>query len=152
VHVDSRLPLIGPVPAQAPHVPFEDTFSVRAGLESVANEGVVFRGGYGFEQSPVPANQTGVTNLLDGNKHTVGLGAGYLWKRLRVDAHVQFQIVTTRQLKKTAYDNMGTYDPYTSVRDENPNASGIQSSNPGYPSLKSGGEVLSAGITLEVPL
>jgi long-chain fatty acid transport protein len=152
VHVDSRLPLIGPVPAQAPHVPFEDTFSVRAGLESVANESVVFRGGYGFEQSPVPANQTGVTNLLDGNKHTVGLGAGYLWKRLRVDAHVQFQIVTTRQLKKTAYDNMGTYDPYTSVRDENPNASGIQSSNPGYPSLKSGGEVLSAGITLEVPL
>ncbi|HEY5948642.1 MAG TPA: hypothetical protein VIV40_24290 [Kofleriaceae bacterium] len=152
VTVDSRLPLIGPVPGQTPHVPFKNTFSVRAGLESVASEGIVFRGGYGFESSPVPKNQTGVTNLLDGNKHTIGFGAGWIWNQARLDAHVQVQLVTTRQMTKTAYDGTSPYDPYTSVRDENPNASGTQSTNPGYPSIKSGGEVFSAGLTLEVPL
>jgi long-chain fatty acid transport protein len=152
VHVDSRLPLIGPVPGQAPHVPFKDTFSVRAGLESITDEGLVYRGGYGFESSAVPKTQTGVTNLLDGSKHTVAFGGGYVWKRLRVDAHVQFTLVSTRTLEKTAYDGTLPYDPYTSIRDENPMAGGTQTTNPGYPSIKSGGEVISAGITMSVPL
>jgi long-chain fatty acid transport protein len=152
VQVDSRLPLIGPVAGQTPRVPFNDTFNVRAGLESLTDEGLVYRGGYGFESSPVPKQQTGVTNLLDGTKHTVAFGGGYVWKRLRVDAHLQLTLVSTRTLQKTAYDGMLPYDPYTSIRDENPMASGTQSTNPGYPSLKSGGEVISAGLTLEVPL
>jgi long-chain fatty acid transport protein len=152
VQVDSRLPLIGPVPGQTPRVPFKDTFSVRAGLESLTDEGLVYRGGYGFESSAIPAKQTGVTNLLDGTKHTVAFGAGYVWKRLRIDAHMQATLVSTRTLQKTAYDGMLPYDPYTSIRDENPMASGTQSTNPGYPSIKSGGEIISAGITLEVPL
>jgi hypothetical protein len=152
VDVASRLPLIGPVPAQTPDVPFTDTVSVRAGLESISDRGFVFRGGYAFESSPVPRDQTGVTNLLDGTKHTVAFGSGYVWKQLRVDAHIGIQLVATRRATKTAFDGTGTYDPYTSVRDENPNASGTQSSNPGYPSIKSGGEVFSAGLTVEVPL
>ncbi len=153
VQVDSRLPLIGGVPAQTPHVPYKDTFSVRAGLESIADEGLIYRGGYAFESSAVPKIQTGVTNLLDGNKNTVALGLGYAWKRrLRIDVHVQATIVSTRTLEKQAYDGMLPYDPYTSIRDENPMASGTQSTNPGYPSIKSGGEIISGGLTLEVPL
>jgi hypothetical protein len=152
VQVDSRLPLIGSVPGQAPHVPYKDTFSVRAGLESITDEGLVYRGGYGFESSAVPSNQTGVTNLLDGPKHTIAFGGGYVWKRLRIDAHVQFTLVSTRTLQKTAYDGMQPYDPYTSIRDENTMASGTQSTNPGYPSIKSGGELISGGLTLTVPL
>ncbi len=141
-----------PVPGRAPEVPFEDTFSARAGLESLTDEGVVFRGGYGFETSAVPKDQRGVTNLLDGAKHTVAFGAGYVWNRLRLDAHVQVQIVTTRRTVKDVYDGTGPYDPYTSVRDEDPDLAGTQSSNPGFPSIKSGGEVLSAGVTLEAAL
>lgn len=152
VAVESRLPLIGGVPAQAPRVPYKDTFSVRAGLESVTDEGLVYRGGYGFESSAVPEDQTGVTNLLDGSKHTVAFGAGYVWKRLRIDAHLQLTLVTTRTLQKTAYDGTEPYDPYTSIRDENPMAGGTQTSNPGYPSIKSGGELISAGLSVAVPL
>lgn len=152
VKVDSRLPLVGPVPGQPPHVPFRDTISVRAGLESPASEGVAFRGGYGFESSPVPRNQRGVTNLLDGTKHTIAFGGGYAWQRLRVDAHVQIQLVSTRRSTKTVYDGTGDYDPYTSVRDEDAMTAGTQISNPGYPTIKSGGEVVSAGFTVEVPL
>jgi hypothetical protein len=47
---------------------------------------------------------------------------------------------------------MGAYDPYTSLRDENADVAGNQISNPGYPSIKSGGELFTAGLTLEVPL
>ena len=152
VRVDSRLPLVGPVPGQTPRVPFEDAISVRAGLESVTTEGVVYRGGYGFESSPVPRNQTGVTNLLDGTKHTIGFGGGYVWKRLRVDAHVQITLVSTRTSTKTVFDGTGAYDPYTSLRDEDTDLAGTQIGNPGYPTIKSGGEVVSAGLTLAVPL
>lgn len=151
-YVSAESSLAADEPGLPPQVPFEDTFSVRAGLESLADEGVVFRGGYGFESSPVPKGQHGVTNLLDGTKHTVAFGAGYVWRRLRVDAHVQVQIVTTRRLAKTVYDGSGPYDPYTSVRDEDPDLAGTQSSNPGYPSIKSGGEVFSGGLTLSVAL
>ena len=152
VRVDSRLPLVGPVPGQTPRVPFENAISVRAGIESLTDHGPVYRGGYGFESSPVPKNQSGVTNLLDGTKHTVAFGGGYVWKALRVDAHVQVQLVTTRRSAKTVYDGTGTYDPYTSLRDEDADTAGTQISNPGYPSIKSGGEVFSAGVTVEVPL
>ncbi|HEX5061499.1 MAG TPA: hypothetical protein VFV99_19160, partial [Kofleriaceae bacterium] len=73
-------------------------------------------------------------------------------KKLRVDAHVLVTIVATRTLTKTVYDGKGAYDPYTSLRDEDPNVSGAQITNPGFPSVKSGGELLSAGLTLTVPL
>ncbi|HEY5927023.1 MAG TPA: hypothetical protein VIV11_35290 [Kofleriaceae bacterium] len=152
VQVESSLPLVGPVPGQPPRVPFNDAYTVRAGLESIATEGLVYRGGYGFESSAVPQNQTGVTNLLDGTKHTVALGGGYAFAKLRVDAHVQLQLVSTRTLRKTVYDGMGDYDPYTSVRDEDSTAAGNQITNQGYPTLKSGGEMFSAGLTVSVPL
>lgn len=152
VRVASQLPGVGTVPGQMPAVPFENTISVRTGIESSADAGLVYRGGYGLETSPVPRDQRGVTNLLDGTKHTVAFGGGYVWKRLRLDAHVQVQLVATRRSAKEVYDGTGTYDPYTSVLDEDAAAAGTQSSNPGYPSIKSGGEVFSAGLTLVVPL
>jgi hypothetical protein len=166
VHVDSQLPLIGPVPGQTPVVPFDDTVAVRLGLESTVDGagGVIFRGGYGFQTSPVPAHQTGVTNLLDGPHHTVAVGLGYAWpaalggKGVRLDAHLQLQIVGGRTLTKRVWDGTGTYDPYTSLKDEvtddatQPSTLGVQLSNPGYPRLSSGGEVVAGGLTLTVGL
>ena len=140
----------GPLAHEPPTVPFGNTVSVRAGLESTG-EGIVFRGGYGLETAAAPV-QTGVTNLLDGTKHLVALGAGYVWKRLRVDAHVQLQLVSTRRQDKAIYDDTGEYDPFTSLRDEDPTIDGVQTSNPGYPTMKSGGEVVSGGVTLGISL
>ena len=134
------------------HVPYKDSFSVRAGLESVADTGLVFRGGYALDSSPIPRSQTGVTNLLDGTRHTIAFGTGYLWKRVRLDAHLQVRIVATRRSTKSVFDGTGTYDPYTSVPDEDPRSNEVASSNPGYPAMKSGGEVISAGLSLQVPL
>jgi len=151
VRVSSVLPLVGDVPALSPSVPFEDTYGARAGLETQLGTWIA-RGGYGFETSPVPAVQTGVTNLLDGPRHTIALGAGRRFGRIRVDAHVQLQLVQARELEKELFDNLGAYDPFTSLRDEDLNTNGVQITNPGSPNIGSGGQVLSGGVTLEVPL
>jgi hypothetical protein len=137
---------------EVPRVPFDNTFGVRAGLESVTGEGFVYRGGYAFESSPVPKNQTGVTNLLDGHKHTIAGGMGYVLKQVRIDVHAQVQLVSTRTSAKTVFDGVGEHDPYTSLPDEDTTAAGVQITNLGYPSLKSGGEVFSGGITATLPL
>jgi long-subunit fatty acid transport protein len=152
VRVDSQLPLVGPVPGQPPSVDFRDTLQVRLGVESRATRGWIARGGYAFETSPVPADQRGVTNLLDGNHHTIALGAGYAWGRFRVDAHVQVQVVQGRTLTKSIWDGTGTYHPEKELRDEDTDTPGVQTTNPGYPSLAGGGEVVTGGVTLEVGL
>jgi hypothetical protein len=141
-----------------PRVRFDDTIAIRASIESGATDGASFRGGYGFESSPVPATQSGVTNLLDGAKHTVAGGVGYAWPRaaggraLRVEAHLQVQLVATRTLTKSVWDGTGTHDPLTTIVDEDPVTDGVQSTNAGYPTLKSGGEVISGGVTIGVDL
>ncbi len=151
VRVTSRLPLVGAVPGLTPRVPFEDTLGARLGVESRFGE-LIARAGYGFELSPVPARQTGVTNLLDGPRHVMALGAGRVWGRLRVDAHVQLHVVHGRTIEKELHDPDDPYDPFTSLRDEDVDAEGMQITNPGYPSLDSGGQLISGGLTLEVAL
>lgn len=149
VRVESRLPLVGDVPALSPRVPFEDTFGARAGLESKLGRWTA-RGGYGFETSPSPAVQAGVTNLLDGPRHTFAAGGGRTFGRLRVDAHVQLELVGGRELVKEV-DNDNP-DPFKTLRDEDPMLDGVQITNPGFPSIRGGGHVLSAGLTVEVGL
>jgi hypothetical protein len=152
VRVDSALPLVGAVPGEPPSVPFKDTIAVRLGLESAPRAGWTFRGGYAFETSPVPAAQRGVTNLLDGPHHTIGAGIGYAFGRARLDAHLQVQVVQGRTLEKQFWDGTGTYDSFQNLRDEDTDAAGNQTTNPGYPSIKGGGEVVAGGVTLEVGL
>jgi len=163
VIVNSALPLVGPLAGELPDVPYKDTIAARLGGEVRAGDRVLLRGGYGFETSPIPARQTGVTNLMDGPKHTVGLGLGVVFdrpggKHARLDLHVQGQLVGGRTITKTIYDGTGTYDAWTSLRDEvvddpgDPDTQGAQISNPGYPNLTSSGAVYSGGLTLAVEL
>jgi long-chain fatty acid transport protein len=164
VTVESELPLVGPLAASIPVVPYKDSWAARAGLETRVGD-TVLRGGYAFETSPFPKTQTGVTNLLDGPKHTIGLGVGLIYpkavggKDARLDLGVQVQLVGSRRTTKTIYTGDGSdYDPFTSLRDEvtddpnNPSTLGAQISNPGYPSIDSGGQVFSGGVSLEVQL
>ena len=163
--VESELPLVGPLAGALPDVPYHDTIAVRVGGEITPIANLTLRGGYGFETSPIPTTQTGVTNLLDGPKHTIGAGIGLGWRRaggkaMRLDGHVQAQLVGARSLSKQIYDPSSgePYDPYTSLRDEvtddpqDPATLGDQISNPGYPGVTSGGQVFSAGVTLEIEL
>jgi hypothetical protein len=75
---------------------------------------------------------------------------------VRIDAHVQAHLVGKRTLEKQLLVDGEEYDSFTSLRDEvvddpaDPTTSGVQVSNVGYPDLDSGGQVFSAGISMEL--
>lgn len=164
VEVKSELPLVGPLAAELPAVPWRDSLGGRLGAEGAVTETVILRGGYGFETSPVPARQPGVTNLLDGPRHTIAAGVGLIgWrrggtKRVRVDLHLQAQVVQPRTLDKRVFAAGEDGDGFDGLRDEvtddpnEPATQGAQISNPGYPTIDSGGQVFSGGLTVEVEL
>ncbi len=169
VKVDSQLPLVGPLAGELPKVPWSDTLGVRVGVEKgglalgAGGATLDLRGGYGFETSPVPAFQPGVTNLLDGPKHTISIGAGIRIpgakkKWIRIDVHAQAQLVGDRTLHKIVAGPGEHPAPFDGLRDEvtddpnDPSTQGRQISNPGYPSISSGGQVFSGGITVEMSL
>ncbi len=161
VQVNSELPLVGPLAGELPEVPYRDTIGVRAGLERRlivgGCTGLALRAGAAFETSPIPAHQPGVTNLLDGDKVTLAAGAGLLFPSvsghaIRVDFHLQAQLVTGRTLSKTVAPAGEEPAPFDALRDESTDDPGIQISNPGYPSISSGGQVFSGGLTLSVQM
>jgi|JI10StandDraft_1071094.scaffolds.fasta_scaffold00347_18 long-chain fatty acid transport protein len=164
VKVGSELPLVGPLAAELPAVPWRDTFAARLGGDVALGPRLVGRAGYGFETSPVPAAQPGVTNLLDGPRHTVGLGVAITWpaavagKPVTLALHGQAQLIGGRTLAKSILPAGAAGGTFDGLRDEvtddpqDPATQGAQISNPGYPRLDSGGQVFSGGATLEVGL
>ncbi len=164
VTVTSQLPLVGAIDARPPAVGFTDTFSLRAGVEWLAVDGrhaqVRVRGGYGFETRAAPSVQTGVTNLLDGPKHRLAMGAGLAWRLFgfssRLDAHAQFDILQPTTLRKTVAAAGSHPDPSQALVDEvpdnpaQPQTLGAQISNPGYPSVTGSGFVWALGFTFTV--
>lgn len=78
---------------------------------------VPLRAGYVFERSPVPP-QTGATNYVDADRHTLSLGAGLWWNHpgallpgaLRLDVHGQLSILPERVTEKAnPADFIGDY-------------------------------------------
>lgn len=174
VAVDSLLPLVGDLKGDLPDIQFKDAVSVRLGAEHwfglPKKMRLAVRGGVGFESSPVPI-QHGRTNMLDGHKLRFSVGLGFdlgkvLRRRIWVDAHARLGLVLARTMKKKIFipdeecppPPPGTVDPDDYLVDElpcdrtDPNTQGLQISNPGYPSIRSGGLVVSGGITLGVEL
>jgi hypothetical protein len=161
VQVDSELPLVGGLRGNLPIVPYEDTFAVRSGIVvplRVSSSGtrIDLRGGVAFETSPLPDEQPGVTNQIDGAKLTFSAGAGLIIPRrkgaVKIYLHAQAQLVKERELDKTIDLGDEAPAPFDALRDEDPDADGVQISNPGYPSIKGGGQVFSGGLTVEVEL
>ncbi len=110
---------------------FEDRFVPRIGIEYTFGFGktvdvhgeerpavqVPLRAGYAFEATPVPA-QTGVTNFVDTDRHTVSAGAALVLNHpssvlrgtLHVDAYFQASILPERETRKAnAADFVGDY-------------------------------------------
>jgi hypothetical protein len=161
VQVDSELPLVGGLRGNLPIVPYEDTIAVRTGLllplrVSSSGTRIDLRGGVGFETSPLPADQPGVTNQVDGAKLTFSAGVGLIIPRrkgaVKIYLHAQAQLVAEREIAKTIDLADDAPPPFDALRDEDPDADGVQISNPGYPSLRGGGQVFSGGLTVEVEL
>jgi len=78
---------------------------------------VPLRAGYVYERSPVPP-QTGITNYVDVDRHTISLGAGVWWNHpgevlpgtLRLDVHGQLSVLPERVTEKAnPADFVGDY-------------------------------------------
>ena len=167
IHVTSTLPLAGDLVGELPKVPFHDIVTLHAGGEQRFALGrrfeLALRAGYGYDQSPIPRNQPGVTNLMDGDKHLLTVGVGGRLKKLgpatlTVDAHFGIQFVTERTYTKHIFGKDEEIVPFNGLRDEvkdstlDPASRGIQISNPGYPSIKGGGFVWSGSLLVGVEM
>jgi hypothetical protein len=161
------LPLAGDLIGELPKVPFRDIVTIHAGGEQRLQLGrhveLALRAGYGFDQSPIPRRQPGVTNLMDGDKHLVTFGVGGRLKKLlpatiTVDAHFGIQFVGARTYTKHVFGKDEAIEPFRGLRDEvkdstlDPASRGLQISNPGYPSINGGGYVWSGSVLLGVEL
>lgn len=99
---------------------FRDRVVPRVGVEGWivdARVKVAARAGYAFERSPVPP-QTGTTNFVDADRHTISVGAGLrvpkpsdvLDGELRLDAHVAWSFLPERRtVKDNPADFVGGY-------------------------------------------
>ena len=99
----AEVPLRPPVP----EANFKDVWNVRLAAEWHAYERgpwrLTARGGWSFEQSPVPAQTTGRTFLLDGDKHLFALGASLArLGRFEIDVHFTAQHVGSTRTPQPA--------------------------------------------------
>lgn len=111
---------------------FRNTVSVRAGGEWHLSALWSLRFGVAFLQSPVPA-QTGEANLLDGHRFLLAAGVGLDFEAvggppLRLDGQVSWVRLASNHDEKLIFDV----------------------SNPGFPSIRSSGSVLSGALDLGV--
>ena len=110
-----------PAPLRLVALLMRDRVVPRIGVEYTFISGVTWgaeaRAGYEFAKSPV-GSQTGATNYVDRDRHTVSAGAGVrlseaasvLPGELRLDAHVQWSLLPTAvTLKRDPADFVGDY-------------------------------------------
>jgi long-subunit fatty acid transport protein len=109
---------------ESPPLPVAHFFDIavpRLGVEWIAmrrpRTELSVRGGYAYEPSPVP-EQSGETNFIDSDKHTVSLGAGLVLQKITailprpmsVDAFVAATVLESRAHRKiSAADPVGDY-------------------------------------------
>jgi long-chain fatty acid transport protein len=118
--------------AEVPGANFHDSAAIRVGAEYRVIEPLLLRAGFAWIQSPVPA-QTGVTNLLDGDRWTASLGLGFDGAGagvpfLKIDVHVAAAFLTPNT------------DPKMS----------LLAGNPGYPNIGESGWMLNTGMTIRL--
>ncbi len=113
---------------------FRDTWAPRLGLEFRPSAHTALRAGYGYVPTPIP-EQTGLSNLLDSDRHQVAVGLGQTfpgWSGgaagMSLDVHMQVTTLQPRNTEKTVFDV----------------------ENPGFPALRLRGGTLAAGLTWKV--
>jgi long-chain fatty acid transport protein len=117
----SITPPTTPAPTKIVPIGMHDTVVPHLGVEwralALAKVEGFVRGGYEYAKSPIPA-QTGVTNYVDRDRHSVSAGLGLrllaplreLPGDVRLDAHVQYSVLPEGLTKKAdPADLVGDY-------------------------------------------
>ncbi|MBZ0253678.1 MAG: outer membrane protein transport protein, partial [Candidatus Methylomirabilis sp.] len=119
---------------------FRDTFVPRLGVEyAMEEEGGrrrhAFRGGYAYIPSPVP-EQDGATNIADADRHVFSVG----WGLTAVGA---FGYAFPKPVTFDVYASFTYLDPR-----EDRKGPGADPANPGFPTLRTSGNLASVGAQL----
>lgn len=127
---------------RVPDPQLEDVWVVRTGFEWSPWNGVQLRAGYGYEPSPVPP-QVAESNFIDGDRHVLAAGVGLdlhalLSWSMALDLHVRTHITASQTATKQA----------DRLPDADPEATGRQIDNLGYPGFSASGGLWQAGLTL----
>jgi long-subunit fatty acid transport protein len=150
--VQSTLPGVNLV-SRTPKGLFRDTMSFRVGsnyiLKASSKTNLVLRSGIAFEPTILSGNTQGRTNLVDGNKLTVGLGATFIlkdWhgKTLRFDLGGNGQFVSAFQQDKRSCHALPCPESTVVGADANNPSAGI--TNPGYPRLYASGTLFTVSL------
>jgi len=154
--VQSTLPgvnLISRVPAGL----FRDTMSLRIGsnytLTTSAKTNLVLRAGIAAEPTILSGKIQGRTNLVDGDKLTVGLGATLVIKNLqgktlRIGLGANGQFVSAFQQDKRTCSALPCPESTVVGPDANDPSAGI--TNPGYPRLAASGMLFTSSLGVGV--
>ena len=103
-------PLSSLLPQTAIPQDWKDSWTAGLGADWQVSDALTLRGGYMFIESPIPSSTLAPT-LPDADRHLLSLGAGYAWKRHRVDLAYAFSVFQDRDVKdqpNPLYN--GTYD------------------------------------------
>lgn len=133
---------------------FQDTITLRTGVELPLTKKVELLFGGVYSPSPVPA-QVGRTNFADSDLLSISFGQ----RTTAVIYGHRFYIITGMQLwsfvERTTYkDPKSVVDEFPdaarTIRENRiiPEAAGIQSNNPGYPGYTVSGAMVTAGLTV----
>ena len=87
---------------------YEDSYSLRFGLEYQVDCNLSLRAGYIWDRHAVPEKYVEPT-LPEGNRHNYTLGVGYQWRGFRIDASYQALIQDDRRVENSVHDFNGKY-------------------------------------------
>ncbi len=157
VAVKASLPGVS-ISSKLPEPFWHDVVSLRGAASygfDVGRSEVTARLGLGFEPSILRETRQGRTNLVDGDKVLVGLGATLalrevLPKTVRLGLGVSAQMVTAYEQDKVACSSSPC--PPSTVPGPDGAAPGADIQNPGYPTLAASGTFWSGSIGLGVDL
>lgn len=154
--VQSTLPGVNLVSRLPSHL-FRDTMSFRVGsnytIHASSNTNVILRGGLAFETTMLNGTLQGRTNLVDGNKFTVGAGATFVvrdWigKALHLGVGANSQFVSAFHQEKRLCSSVPCAENTVVGPDANNPRADI--TNPGYPQLQAKGAWLTLALGIGV--
>jgi len=87
---------------------YEDSYSLRFGMEYLIDENMTLRAGYLWDRHAVPDAYV-EPSLPEGNRHIYTIGLGYKWQNIRVDAAYQILLQDDREISNSVQNFDGKY-------------------------------------------
>jgi len=93
---------------------YEDTYSLRFGMEYRIDESWTLRSGYLYDRHAVPEAYV-EPSLPEGDRHNYSIGLGYNWQNITVDAAYQILLQDDREITNSVQNFNGKYSGLANI-------------------------------------